>query len=92
MQHPGQELLTTSELFDMHNERDWSQFVIPMKMEKIVGFLIDELDFKDIILLKIASVIGNIFDLDKLYKLSQFNFLTIDDMYSIMQRLEVLFI
>jgi predicted ATPase len=76
----------------MHNERDWSNFVIPMKIEKIIGFLIDELEFKDIILLKIASVIGNIFDLDKLYKLSQFNFLTIDDMYSIMQRLEVIFI
>lgn len=73
----------------MHNDRDWSNFVIPMKIEKIVGHLVDELDFKDIILLKIAATIGNIFDLDKLYKLNPFNFFTIDDMYSIMQRYEV---
>ena len=73
----------------MHNDRDWSNFVIPMKMEKIIGALIDDLDFRDIILLKIAATIGNIFDLDKLYKLNPFNFFTLDDMYSILVRMEV---
>lgn len=73
----------------MHNDRDWSNFVIPMKIEKLVGFFIDDLDFKEIILLKMASTIGNLFDLDKLYKLNPFNFFTIDDMYSILQKMEV---
>ena len=73
----------------MHTDRDWSNFVIPMKIEKLVGAMIDDLEFKDIILLKIAATIGNIFDLDKLYKLSPFNFFTLDDMYSILVRMEV---
>ena len=73
----------------MHNDRNWSSFVIPMKIEKLVGSIIDDLDFKEIILLKIAATIGNIFDLDKLYKLSPINSYTLDDMYMIMQRMEV---
>ena len=73
----------------MHNNRDWSNFVIPVKMEKLIGSFIDYLDFKEIIILKMASAIGNIFDLNKLYKLYPFNLFTIDDMYSILSKMEV---
>ena len=89
VQHPGQELITTSELMDMHTERNWTNFTIPMRMEKLIGHFIDDLDFREIILLKMAATIGNIFDLDKLYKINPFNFFTLDDVYSILQRMEV---
>ena len=90
MQHPGQELLTTSELIDMDNDHDWISFNVPMRMEKLIGHIIDSMDCREIVLLKYAATIGNIFDIDKLLKLNPFNNLTFDDLYGILQRLEVI--
>ena len=52
---------------------DWSKLNIPFIIEKVVGNIIDSLKCEDIITLKHASVIGTIFDLDKLYKLNILN-------------------
>ena len=90
VQHPGQELLTTSELIDMDNEQDWISFNVPIRMEKLIGHIIDSLECKEIILLKYAATIGNIFDLDKLSKLNPFNNCTFYDLYSILQRFELI--
>ena len=57
---------------------DWSKISIPFIIEKVVGNIIDTLKCEDIITLKHASVIGTIFDLDKLYKLNIINSLTYD--------------
>jgi predicted ATPase len=73
----------------MDNDNDWINFNVPMRIEKLVGHIIDSLDCREIVLLKYASTIGNIFDIDKLSKLSPFNTLTFDDLYTILQRLEV---
>ena len=55
---------------------DWSKINIPFILEKVVGNIIDSLKCEDIITLKHASVIGTIFDLDKLNKLNIINSLT----------------
>ena len=73
----------------MDNDQDWISFNVPIRMEKLIGHLIDSLDVKEIILLKYAATIGNIFDIDKLSKLNPFNNYTFDDLYGILQRLEV---
>lgn len=73
----------------MDNDHDWINFNVPMRIEKLVGHIIDSLDCREIVLLKYAATIGNIFDIDKLSKLSPFNTLTFDDLYTILQRLEV---
>ena len=57
---------------------DWSKINIPFIIEKVVGNIIDSLKCEDIITLKHACVIGNIFDLVKVYKLNIINSLTYD--------------
>ena len=52
---------------------DWEVINIPFIIEKVVGNIIDSLKCEDIITLKHASVIGTIFDLEKLYKLNIIN-------------------
>ena len=72
----NQELIP-SETFKKYIElMDWSKINIPFIIEKVVGNIIDSLKCEDIITLKHASVIGTIFDLDKLYKLNIINSLT----------------
>ena len=72
----------------MEQMLDWSDFTVPMRIEKIVGSLIDALNTKEIILLTYASVIGNMFDLKKLNELNPFNNVTKDELYSILLSLE----
>ena len=57
------ELRPSPELEEMEHNNDWSGFNIPIRIEKILGNIIDNLDTKEIILLKHASVIGNLFDI-----------------------------
>ena len=57
---------------------DWEILNIPFIIEKVVGNIIDSLKCEDIITLKHASVIGTIFDLDKLYKLNIINSLNFE--------------
>jgi hypothetical protein len=89
VQHAGHELLSTSELLEMHEDQDWINFNIPIRMEKLIGHIIDTLNCKEIILLKYAATIGNIFDLEKLSKLNPFENVTFEDLSTLLQRLEV---
>ena len=59
---------------------DWDQLNIPFIIEKVVGNIIDSLKCEDIITLKHASVIGAIFDLEKLYKLNIINSLNFESL------------
>ena len=85
------EIVTTQELEDMDKYNDWSEFHIPLRIEKVLGSLIDHLNVKEIIVLKHASVIGNIFDISKLYRLNPLNNISFDEINSIIYNLEVLF-
>lgn len=76
----------------MDSDQDWTNFNVPFRMEKLIGHIIDSLDVKEIVLLKYAATIGNIFDIDKLLKLNPINNLTFDDLYGTLQRLEVIII
>ena len=57
---------------------DWEILNIPFIIEKVVGNIIDSLKCEDIITLKHASVIGAVFDLEKLYKLNIINSLNFE--------------
>ena len=87
-QFAGNELILTYELEIMEKTLDWSDFTLPTIIEKLVGSIIDTLSFKEIILLKIACVIGTIFDIDKLDQFNEFNNITIDELTSIIYNLE----
>ena len=83
------ELRPSPELEEMEHNNDWSGFNIPIRIEKILGNIIDNLDTKEIILLKHASVIGNLFDIDKLMAVNPFNTMSFSDLYAIILNLEV---
>ena len=83
------DLIATKELENMEENNEWSGFNIPIRIEKILGNIIDSLDIKDIILLKHASVIGNLFDIDKLNDINPFVSISFDDLYAIIMNLEV---
>ena len=72
----NQELVSSPTFINYCELMDWSKINIPFIIEKVVGNIIDSLKCDDIITLKHASVIGTIFDLDKLYKLNIINSLT----------------
>ena len=72
----NQELVSSPTFIKYCELMDWSKINIPFIIEKVVGNIIDSLKCEDIITLKHASVIGTIFDLDKLYKLNIINSLT----------------
>lgn len=88
IQHLSTEILVTSELLKMKEFQDWGDFKIPILIEKIVGATIDSLSLKEIILLKNASVIGNIFDINRLMELNPFTELNFDDVFEILQEQE----
>ena len=69
---------------------DWSKLNIPFIIEKVVGNIIDSLNCEDIIILKQASVIGTIFDLDKLNKLNIINSLTYEGLKQKINKFEEL--
>lgn len=88
VKHPQQELQPSDELLEIYELNDWSNFSIPIRMEKLLGNIIDSLSTKEIILLKYASVIGNLFDIDKLNELNPFNSVTFDDLMQNLNHLE----
>jgi hypothetical protein len=85
------ELIITSELLDMEQNLNWTEFNVPIRIERIVGSIIDQLSAKEIILLKCASVIGTIFDMRKLYNINPLN-LSISELYSILSNLEKIYL
>ena len=88
IQHLSTEILVTSELLEMVVEKNWCEFKIPIRIERIIGGIIDSLQIKEIILLKIASVIGNIFDIARIIELNPFVNLSLEEIYFILQKLE----
>ena len=65
------EYIITSELIDDNIICDWSDILLPYVYEKIVSMTINSLlSFKEILILKYASVIGTVFDIKTLDKLN----------------------
>jgi hypothetical protein len=59
------------ELNNMIKFKDFSKLDLPYRIEKLMGNIIDSIKNQgEIIILKAASVIGNIFDIDTLYKIN----------------------
>ena len=60
--------------------KNYSKFVLPYRIEKLMGNIIDKIqDTSDIIILKCASVIGNIFDINTLCVINPIKTLMNDD-------------
>ena len=90
IQIAANQLVITQDLVEIDKIQDWKSFNLPIRYEKLLGSVIDSLISKEIIIMKHASVIGNIFDLEKLNKIIPFNNITLDDLYLILQKLEVI--
>ena len=88
IQNCVEEILTTSELDDMELEKNYNDFVIPVRIEKICGEMIDSINEHDIILIKYASVIGNLFDLNTLYNIIPFKGMYLNDLYDTLKSFE----
>ncbi len=85
----GTTLLPSTDLMEMHKNIDWKAFNLPIRYEKTLGQIIDTLGGKEIIILKHASAIGNLFDLGNLNKIIPFNNIDEDDLYRILRKFEV---
>jgi Cdc6-like AAA superfamily ATPase len=85
------EMIITSELLDMEINLNWTDFTVPVRIEKIIGSIIDQLNAKEIIVLKCASVIGNVFDIQKLHNLNPLG-LNVPELYSLLSNLEKMYI
>ena len=70
--------------------RDYRQIKIPIIIEKVLGNIIDALKCIEIIILKQASVIGNIFDIDILGDLMSSFSTTFDDLLDAIKNFESL--
>ena len=65
------EFIITSELMDDNIICDWSDLLLPYVYEKITSMYINNLlSFKEILILKYASVIGTVFDIKTLDKMN----------------------
>ena len=82
------EILVTSELDDMEKLRNWNDFCIPLRIEKICGEMIDSLNERDIIILKHAATIGNLFDIQTLLSIIPFLGMTLPDLYDELKKIE----
>ena len=82
------EILITSELDDMEKLRNWNDFTIPLRIEKICGEMIDSLNERDIIILKHAATIGNLFDIQTLLTIIPFKGMTLIDLYDNLKLIE----
>ena len=68
------ELIITSELNDASDIMDWNEIIIPYIYEKITSNSLNKvLNFKEILILKYASIIGTLFDLKILNKINPLN-------------------
>ena len=88
VQNCVEEILTTSELDDMELEKNYDDFVIPLRIEKICGEMIDSINEHDIILIKYASAIGNLFDVNTLYNILPFKGMYLNDLYETLKSFE----
>ena len=83
------EFIITSELIDDNIIHDWSDLSLPYIYEKIVSKMITSLlTYKEIIPIKYASIIGNIFDLKTLEKLNPLkNIIKVKDIEKVLLKL-----
>ena len=88
IQNCVEEILTTSELDDMELEKNYNDFEIPIRIEKICGEMIDSINERDIIIIKYASVIGNLFDIYTLYNILPFKDIYLNDLYNTLKSFE----
>jgi len=77
-------------LLEMIKFKDWAKFEIPYRIEKLIGNIIDNLNPKEIIILKCASVIGNVFDINILYAINPFVTIMNEDLLSMIYNFEQL--
>jgi adenylate cyclase 10 len=82
------EILITSDLDDMEKLRNWNDFNIPIRIEKICGEMIDSLHEREIIMLKHAATIGNLFDIETLLSILPFKGVTLPDLYQDLKKIE----
>ena len=81
-------LMLTEEFKKMLKLRDYSKLKIPFIIEKVLGNIIDSLKCSEIIILKYASVIGNIFDVDTLAEILSTSPSNFDDLLETMRTFE----
>ena len=83
------ELIITSELKDESDIRDWNDILIPYIYEKITSNSINKiLNFREILILKYASIIGTMFDIKTLDKINPLNsIIKIEDIIMITEKL-----
>ena len=86
----GHELELSEEFKEMMLLRDYRQIKIPIIIERVLGNIIDSLKCIEIIILKQASVIGNIFDIDILSDLLSSFSTTFDDLLDAIKNFESL--
>ena len=86
----GHQLELSQEFKTMMRLRDYRQIKIPIIIEKVLGNIIDALKCIEIIILKQASVIGNIFDIDILSDLMSSFSTTFDDLLDAIKNFESL--
>jgi hypothetical protein len=84
------EFIITSELIDDNVIFDWSDLSLPYIYEKIaLNYINNILDFKEILLLEYASIIGTIFDLKTFDKLNPLkSIIKINDLEKILLKLK----
>ena len=80
IQNCVEEILITSELEDMERSNNWNDLVIPLRIEKVCGEMIDSLRAKDILILKHASIIGTTLDIQTSYQILPFTNLQVSDL------------
>lgn len=74
------EVIPSPELTKMEDSGDFSSFPIPIRIEKYIGHVIDSTpNTKELITLKLAAVIGNMFSLSTLHAINEFNSLSFED-------------
>ena len=83
------ELIITSELKDESDIMDWNDILIPYIYEKITSNSINKiLNFREILILKYASIIGTIFDIKILDKINPLNsIIKIEDIINLTEKL-----
>ena len=81
-------LMLTEEFKKMLKLRDYSKLKIPLIIEKVLGNIIDSLKCMEIIILKHASVIGNIFDIDILSEILSTSPSNFDDLIDTLKNFE----
>ena len=89
IQNLSGELIITSELTDESDILDWNDILIPYIYEKITSNSINKiLNFREILILKYASIIGTIFDIKILDKINPLNsIIKIEDLIILIEKL-----